>query len=325
MQRLDTQMEELQHGSEAQCRHLYSTAMPFSEPVRTYHYRRRAYQGLLRILEGKSHNASNTYRDALCCGIPSPSLLSVAQCNDSVEACTRCLHALKGQAVGLRKVHLRDSYIRAQECGDETNKCKDILRIIGREEQKSMWRRINRAIDTPSLGAIPFVQRVENGVVVDITNTEEMNKDIQTVTETRFDLSMSAPISMSSLQQRLGFLFDTDFANSLLEGEVQIPWDVDDVTAIILDEIICLFALLREGHTVVDLTADHFRYFWRRFKEKTSFSISGVHAGHYKAATYSKIITTFLATKITLIARGGCPPDRWGHGLQATRDPAYGG
>jgi hypothetical protein len=101
--------------------------------------------------------------------------------------------------VGLRKVHLRDSYIRAQESGDN-NKCKDILRIIGREEQKSMWRRINRALDKPSLGEIPFVQRVENGLVVDITATDEMNREIQNVTEKRFDLSMSAPITMSSLR-----------------------------------------------------------------------------------------------------------------------------
>ena len=95
MQRLDAQMEELQRGSEAQCRHLYSTAMPFSEPVRTYHYRRRAYQGLLHVLAGSSRNASNAYRDALRCGIPSPCLLSAAQCNDGVKACTRRLHALK--------------------------------------------------------------------------------------------------------------------------------------------------------------------------------------------------------------------------------------
>jgi len=51
MQWLDTQMEEMQRGSETQCHHLYSTAMPFSEHVRTYHYRRRAYQGLLNVLD----------------------------------------------------------------------------------------------------------------------------------------------------------------------------------------------------------------------------------------------------------------------------------
>ena len=39
MQTLDTQMEEMQRGSENQCRQIFLTAMPFSEPVRTYHYR----------------------------------------------------------------------------------------------------------------------------------------------------------------------------------------------------------------------------------------------------------------------------------------------
>jgi hypothetical protein len=308
MQILDTQMEEMQRGSENQCRQIFSTAMPFSEPVRVYHLRRRAYQGLLnvRISDGRTRNASNAYREALRRGIPSPRLLSVDQCRDGIEACERRLHSLKGQSVGLRKVHLRDSLIRAQEAGDD-QKRRDILRIIGREEQKTIWRRINRALDDPSVGAIPFVQRKEDGVVRDITDTEETNKEIQTVTEKRFDLSRSAPITMSLLRTRLGFLSDTDFASRLLTGKVHIPWDVNNVTATIIEEIIRLFGQLREGHSVVDLTADQFWYYWRRFKEKTSSSISGLHAGHYKSATYSTLVTNFLARKITLVARAGVP------------------
>ena len=109
----------------------------------------------------------------------------------------------------------------AMSAGDKT-KCRDILCIIGREEQKSMWHRINRALDKPSLGAISFVQHTEDGQVVDITDTDEMNREIQTVTEKRFDLSMSAPITMSSLRSHLGFLSDMDFANSLLTGDIHI-------------------------------------------------------------------------------------------------------
>jgi hypothetical protein len=30
------------------------------------------------------------------------------------------------------------------------------------------------------------------------------------------------------------------------------------------------------------------------------------------------VITNFLSKKFTLIAQGGCPPDRWGHGLQVS-------
>ncbi len=47
MQRLDTQMEEMQRGSKHQCRQIYSTEMPFSKPVCHYHLWQQAYQGLL--------------------------------------------------------------------------------------------------------------------------------------------------------------------------------------------------------------------------------------------------------------------------------------
>ncbi len=71
--------------------------------------------------------------------------------------------------------------------------------MIEHEEQKSIWKRINRAIDDPRLGAIPSVQRMEGYSVVDITDTKEMNAEIQQVTEQCFDLSMSAPITVLSL------------------------------------------------------------------------------------------------------------------------------
>jgi hypothetical protein len=61
MQRLGTQMEEMQRGSEHQFRQIYSTEMPFSKPVQNYHLRRRAYQGLLLVLDGTANNISNAF------------------------------------------------------------------------------------------------------------------------------------------------------------------------------------------------------------------------------------------------------------------------
>jgi hypothetical protein len=129
-----------------------------------------------------------------------------------------------------------------------------------------------------------------------------MNKEIQAVTEQQFNLSMSAPITMSSPRSWLGILSDTGFAISLLAGEVHIPWDVEDVTAIILWEVICLFQLLQEGHSVVTLGDEQFQYYWHNCKECTSSLTSGIHFDHYKSATYSDVITNFLSRKITLIS-----------------------
>ncbi len=152
------------------------------------------------------------------------------------------------------------------------------------------------------------MQKLEDGKVIDIMETEEMNKEIQVVMKQWFDLSMSPPITMSSLCSKLGFLSDTDFAISLLKGEVHIPDDVDDVTMTVIEEIIHLFTTLQDNHAAITLGEDQFWYYWRKFREKTSLSISAVHAGHYKSATYSNMITNFLSWKITMVARGGYPP-----------------
>jgi hypothetical protein len=160
----------------------------------------------------------------------------------------------------LRRVHLRDCLICAKEAGDEI-RCTGILQTINWEENKNIWWHINQAIDDPSLGAVPFVQWMEHGQVIDIYEAEETNRKIQVMMERRFDLSRSAPITMTSLRERLGFLSDTEFAQSMLWGEVHIPADVDDTTTIVIKEIIWLFQSLHKGHVKISLGADEFRYY----------------------------------------------------------------
>jgi hypothetical protein len=132
------------------------------------------------------------------------------------------------------------------------------LRTIERKEQKSIWKQINRVTNDPRLEAIPLVQRMNRTEVVDIIETKEMNAEIQRVTEQRFNLSMSASITMSLLQEKYGFLSDTKFATNLLSGKVEIPDDVDNVTAMILREIICLFQTLHSEHQEITLGEEQF-------------------------------------------------------------------
>jgi hypothetical protein len=75
----------------------------------------------------------------------------------------------------------------------------------------------------------------------------------------------------------------------------------------VIEEITRLFKTLQEDHAEITLGESIFWYYWRKFREKTSLSISRAHTGHYKSATFLDIVTNFLSRKITLIARGGCP------------------
>jgi hypothetical protein len=218
----------MQRGSKHRCRQVFASTLPFSEPIWVIHFQRRAYQALARganlLLQ-----CSNVVKQALKAGIPTPRLLTQLQCLDGVEACTRRMKVLKGQAGGLRWINLRDCLIQAKDTGDELQ-CTGLLRRIEWEKKKGIWHRFNRVIDYPSLGAVPFVQRMESDQVIDIYKAEEMNREIQVTTEKCFDLLMSTPITMSSLRERLGFLSNTEFAMNMLWGEVHIPADVDNAT-----------------------------------------------------------------------------------------------
>ncbi len=198
MEALDKQMVKIQLGSKKQCQPIYSANLPFSEPVHPLHFRPRAYQGLLARLQHKAPQTSNIIQQAIKACISQLRLLSPDQCLDGIEVCSRKLKGLQTHAHGLKKVHLHNCLIQAQDGGDK-ERYKGILRTIECKEQKSIWKQINRATDDPRLGAIPLVQQMEGTEVVDIVETKEMNAEIQQVMEQRFDLSMSVSITMPLL------------------------------------------------------------------------------------------------------------------------------
>ena len=85
--------------------------------------------------------------------------------------------------------------------------------------------------------------------------------------------------------------------------------------ALILEEIGKISVNMTNGDATITITQEEFQYFWKRVKERTSSSLSGIHYGHYKAAAHSNRISGFLAKKITLVSRTCCPSERWRYGL----------
>jgi hypothetical protein len=72
----------------------------------------------------------------------------------------------------------------------------------------------------------------------------------------------------------------------------------------------------KERFAAFEITPDDYRTFWKWVKESTSSSLSGLHFGIYKAAVQLEAITFFLSDKISVSGSYGCPPSRWGCGLQ---------
>ena len=115
--------------------------------------------------------------------------------------------------------------------------------------------------------------------------------------------------------KQLGYLANLEIAQQIIGEYFKIPTEMDDATALILDEIERIGTQVKLGKTTSTISADKFYYCWKQVKEGTSSSYSRIHYGHYKSAAHSKRVSRFLAQTITLIVHTGCPPDRWSYGL----------
>ncbi len=106
-------------------------------------------------------------------------------------------------------------------------------------------------------------------------------------------------------------------ARSIIAGTYDIPSDMDPATKMILEEIGRLGMKILNGKgSKIIITLEDFKRFWRRVKEFTSSSMSGVHYRHYKAAIQDDLSTEIFAQQSTVIARSGIPPESWSIGLQ---------
>ena len=105
---------------------------------------------------------------------------------------------------------------------------------------------------------------------------------------------------------------DFNYLASIMEGESQLPEDLDEATSLYLQEVI---EMSKENtldpNRAPDITKEHFSSFWSRVRETTQSSPYGLHYGTYKAAAKDEYASEALALQLTLVARSGVYPKRW--------------
>ena len=110
---------------------------------------------------------------------------------------------------------------------------------------------------------------------------------------------------------------DEDIARAIVDGTYETPPELDKTTKYILQEIGNMGRKTRsgDGHEI-PITTEDFQTFWKRVSEWTTSLPLSIHYGHYKAATKSEILPKINAQQLTVIARSGVAPLRWGMSIQ---------
>jgi hypothetical protein len=73
-----------------------------------------------------------------------------------------------------------------------------------------------------------------------------------------------------------------------------------------------------------EITRQDFQQQWRKARERTSSSLSGLHYGHYKAAAESDFLSEIQALMTVLAVTGGAPFIRWQSGLSVMLENQWG-
>lgn len=284
---------------EKQCRKLARESnLPFSSEIQRTYRLRIAYENLQRWAEGRSNN-SHIIKAAWKAGINNPRELSPKKCMIGAAVCRKQMRSLEKKAASMRSDHLNERLLLANKKGD-TATTKAIQQIKANEKSKLEWARIKLAIGKPSVGAITKVQKVINGKLVDITNVDDMNAEIQEASRERFTLALQAPIQSSSLKERVGTCGETEFARQLLMRNIDTPLDVDQATISLLEEMSELWERMRDKHVEPCITEANYKGHWGRMKESTSSSISKIHMGHWKALLQATELMNFECRTLTL-------------------------
>jgi hypothetical protein len=186
--------------------------------------------------------------------------------------------------------------ILSTEDNRDSNRTKEILKILQREAQKKRWKRINYSTRPPCGGA-PLAIQVQTSTTVETHDTEEtIFEHAAEHLSLQFRLANSAPIYSSLLFEDIGHLGDMQCALDILDGSYAFPPDTDKWTIKILQEAHHTYKLLNSGTIKTTVTIEEYQEYWQRSDEAISSLYSRGHRGHYKAASYSRDLSALQAT-----------------------------
>jgi len=111
-------------------------------------------------------------------------------------------------------------------------------------------------------------------------------------------------------------LGDADAAKQILEGTFECPEEMDEGSKIFIKNMKARWDALKQTASVL-VAAEDFKNCWKKAKESTSSSMSGLHFGHHKSATKNDCVSEVHAMSMHIMLNAGFSPDRWQKGLTA--------
>ena len=315
----DQELTELMRAAENKCNTFKHSHIPFSPEVGEWITRRWLLGRTKRFLLGKVPDPRNLFRQCRKHRLPDPRDLTMDELNMEIYICCKKIEDLKPQAAKMRRDHLRNCLTRAKEDND-LDRVLAIENILRRESTQKRWRRVKQTTGKPRGGAVTAVKvptptESDPQAFTEYNTADGIFNAMSDNLCERFRLAFTAKSYSGKLFDDIGYLGDTEATKRILEGTYEFDENEDPATRLILEEAAHTFSQMSGEEISTYVTVEDFQYYWQRANERISSSYSGLHYGHYKAASFDVNLSALHAQKLTMAAKAGMPLDRWGIGV----------
>ena len=311
---IDAIIVAAKHKAERSCRKLRMGIVPWSPQYALLQARISLWHTVKKILLRRRNNARllrRRCRDALYS-------VDIREC--SMERCIKELKEAYQELRTFRKTahQTRTTHIEAiaqarLDAGMEQG-ANVVRQMLRREQDRVNWKNIKAVNGGATLGSIPYVVVTDdNGHTRQVHDKLGVEEACLQCNADRFNQAAHTPI----LQQPLASLFDplgtSPFAELITQGTAQLPDTTDVYTQMVIDAL-AKPAFVPKPILWSFTLEDHIQG-WRKVREHTSSSYSGIHFGHYMAGTYDDVIAQIDYEMAKFPFETGYSPSRWQVGV----------
>ena len=317
MNKIDKELEQFMKSSEQHCHKYKRTHIEWSPYAGVWLHRRWLLVRVERYLSGKTRDPRNLFRECRRRGVKDPRQITRDELKTEFFVCKKNLIALSKNGPYFRRKFLQGLCNEAKLKGD-SNRAAKISGILQKEASRKRWRRVNRSTRKARGGLTVAVKMPTTDNEAGFHEYKTQEGVFQAVSATlveRFQSALIAPCHRGKFFEDVGHLADGPVARQILEGTYEYPQDLDPATRWLFEEATATYAALSPTAIATYVTPEDFQYFWQTARERTGSSYSGLHFGHYKAASFCPDLSLIHAAKLTICARNGVALARWGTGL----------
>jgi hypothetical protein len=238
--------------------------------------------------------------------------------------CKQNLDHLSKHGPHYHRQSLKQLVTPAKLAGD-ANQAAMITGILHREDSRKRWSRVNKSMQKPR-GGLMVAMKVPTaaGGVNKFKTKEGVYPVVSAALIERFQSALMAQCQRGAFFEHIEHLADGPVAQQILEGTYVYPLDLDPATQLLFEEATATYAALSPSQVATYVTAEDFQHFWQHARERTGSFFSGLHFGHYIAASFCPSLSLLHTAKLTICARNGVLLARWGWGLMVLLEKILG-